>query len=210
MKKIAEYFKGKSVRINIEGNIGSGKTTLANALFYKLNADELILEEFENNPYLPLLYKNEDVGFQTEMFFLVSRYKQYQKNNYSNLVISDYDMLKNKIFADITITNKKEKEKFFKIYEILTQDIRKPEVLIYIDTDVDTIVERIKRRNRDMEKVIAREYLELVDNGYKNYFSNEKDFLYINGNTFNVFDEKQLKHLLERIIEYLEGKLWVK
>ncbi|WP_047267099.1 deoxynucleoside kinase [Marinitoga sp. 1197] len=210
MKKIAEYFKGKSLRINIEGNIGSGKTTLANALFYKLNADELILEEFENNPYLPLLYKNEDVGFQTEMFFLVSRYKQYQKNNYSNLVISDYDMLKNKIFADITITNKKEKEKFFKIYEILTQDIRKPEVLIYIDTDVDTIVERIKRRNRDMEKVIAREYLELVDNGYKNYFSNEKDFLYINGNTFNVFDEKQLKHLLERIIEYLEGKLWVK
>ncbi|KLO24187.1 deoxyguanosine kinase [Marinitoga sp. 1197] len=196
--------------MNIEGNIGSGKTTLANALFYKLNADELILEEFENNPYLPLLYKNEDVGFQTEMFFLVSRYKQYQKNNYSNLVISDYDMLKNKIFADITITNKKEKEKFFKIYEILTQDIRKPEVLIYIDTDVDTIVERIKRRNRDMEKVIAREYLELVDNGYKNYFSNEKDFLYINGNTFNVFDEKQLKHLLERIIEYLEGKLWVK
>ncbi|SHE34164.1 deoxyguanosine kinase [Marinitoga hydrogenitolerans DSM 16785] len=210
MEKIKSYFKGKSIRINIEGNIGSGKTTLANALFYKLNADELILEEFENNPYLPLLYKNEDVGFQTEMFFLVSRYKQYHKNNYSNLVISDYDMLKNKIFANITITNPIEKEKFLKIYNILTEDIKKPDVLIYLDTNVDVIVERIKKRNRDMEKVIAREYLELVDNGYKNYFSKEKDFLYVDGNTFNVFDEKELKKLLERIIQYLEGKIWVR
>ncbi|KAF2956666.1 deoxynucleoside kinase [Marinitoga sp. 38H-ov] len=206
MDTISKYFKGKSIRINIEGNIGSGKTTLANALFYKLNADELILEEFENNPYLPLLYKNEDVGFQTEMFFLVSRYKQYHKNNFSNLVISDYDMLKNKIFADITITNKNEKEKFFKIFDILTEDISKPDVLIYIDTDVDTIVERIKKRNRDMEKIIAREYLELVDKGYKKYFSKKKDYLYIDGNKFNVFDEKQLKELIKNIIKYMEGK----
>ncbi|MBM7559583.1 deoxynucleoside kinase [Marinitoga litoralis] len=206
MESISNYFKGKSLRINIEGNIGSGKTTLANALFYKLDADELILEEFENNPYLPLLYKKEDVGFQTEMFFLVSRYKQYHKNNNSKIVISDYDMLKNKIFANITITNNEDKEKFLKIYDILTEDIAKPDVLIYIDTDVDTIVERIKKRNRDIEKVIAREYLELVDKGYKEYFSKEKDFLYIDGNNFNVFDEKQLKGLLEKIIEYMEGK----
>jgi deoxyguanosine kinase len=206
MESISNYFKGKSLRINIEGNIGSGKTTLANALFYKLDADELILEEFENNPYLPLLYKKEDVGFQTEMFFLVSRYKQYHKNNNSKIVISDYDMLKNKIFANITITNNEDKEKFLKIYDILTEDIAKPDVLIYIDTDVDTIVERIKKRNRDIEKVIAKEYLELVDKGYKEYFSKEKDFLYIDGNNFNVFDEKQLKGLLEKIIEYMEGK----
>ncbi|APT75135.1 hypothetical protein LN42_01035 [Marinitoga sp. 1137] len=206
MEEILAYFKDKQLRINIEGNIGSGKTTLANAIFYKINADELILEEFENNPYLPLLYKNEDVGFQTEMFFLVSRYKQYHRNNDSRLIVSDYDMLKNKIFADITITNSKEKEKFFKIYEILTEDIKKPDVLIYIDTDVDTVIERIKKRNRDMEKVIAKEYLELVDRGYKEYFSNEKDFLYIDGNNFNVFDEKQLKEVLLKIINYLEGK----
>ncbi|AEX84616.1 hypothetical protein XO10_01095 [Marinitoga sp. 1135] len=206
MEEILAYFKDKQLRINIEGNIGSGKTTLANAIFYKINADELILEEFENNPYLPLLYKNEDVGFQTEMFFLVSRYKQYHRNNDSRLIVSDYDMLKNKIFADITITNPKEKYKFFKIYDILTEDIKKPDVLIYIDTDVDTVIERIKKRNRDMEKVIAKEYLELVDRGYKEYFSNEKDFLYIDGNNFNVFDEKQLKEVLLKIINYLEGK----
>ncbi|WP_129408135.1 deoxynucleoside kinase [Marinitoga lauensis] len=210
MEKIAEYFKDKNVRINIEGNIGSGKTTLANAIFYKINADELILEEFENNPYLPLLYKNEDVGFQTEMFFLVSRYKQYHKNTSSKLVVSDYDMLKNKIFADITITKPKEKEKFLKIYDILTEDISKPDVLIYIDTDVDTVVERIKKRNRDMEKTIAREYLEMVDKGYKKYFSNLNDYIYIDGNNFNVFDENQLKELLENIVNYLEGKIWVK
>ncbi|GAB6190078.1 deoxynucleoside kinase [Marinitoga arctica] len=210
MEKILEYFNGKNIRINIEGNIGSGKTTLANALFYKLNADELILEEFENNPYLPLLYKNEDVGFQTEMFFLVSRYKQYHKNNKSNLVISDYDMLKNKIFADITITNPYEKDKFLKIFDILTEDIPKPDVLIYIDTDVDTVIERIKKRNRDMEKIIAREYLEMVDIGYKNYFSKIDNYIYVNGNNFNVFDEKQLNELIENIIYHLEGKLWVK
>ncbi|OQY10978.1 MAG: hypothetical protein B6I29_00010 [Marinitoga sp. 4572_148] len=210
MEKIIKYFKGKNIRINIEGNIGSGKTTLANALFYKINGDELILEEFENNPYLPLLYKNEDVGFQTEMFFLVSRYKQYHKNFQSKIVVSDYDMLKNKIFADITITNPREKEKFLKIYNILTEDIARPDVLIYIDTDVDTVIERIKKRSRDMEKTISREYLRMVDKGYKSYFSNLSDYVYVDGNNFNVFDENQLNELLKNIVNYLEGKIWVK
>src|SRR6056297_142030 len=102
----------KKYKIAIEGNIGSGKTTLANALFEKMNADYLILEEFEKNPYLSLLYEDEDVAFETEMFFLVSRYSQLKNNNQNGLIISDYDMFKNLVFAETTIDNEEELNKF--------------------------------------------------------------------------------------------------
>ncbi|QTA38296.1 deoxynucleoside kinase [Thermosipho ferrireducens] len=201
------------MRINIEGNIGSGKTTLAQVLFETLKADELILEEFENNPYLPLLYRGLDVGFQTEMFFLVARYKQYLSSKCKNgLIISDYDMLKNKIFASITIKNETEKEKFFKIYNILTDNIPKADILIYIDTSVPTIVERIKKRNRSFENQIDIEYLTLVDKKYKEYFSllKSSDYIHIDGDNFNVFNPEEVEKLLIKIKEKMGVKKWVK
>lgn len=203
----SQFFSDKKIRINVEGNIGSGKTTLSNALAEKLKADVIVLEEFENNPYLPLLYKNSDVGFQTEMFFLVSRYKQYQ-NWRNKFVISDYDMLKNKIFAEITIKNQNDLEKFNQIYDVLTKDFKKADIIIYIETSTDVTYERIKRRNRDMEKVIEKNYLETVNNGYRNYFKKTKEnFIKVDGDTFNVFSEKDLNNLTEKIIDFSEVEL---
>lgn len=203
----SQFFSDKKIRINVEGNIGCGKTTLSNALAEKLKADVIVLEEFENNPYLPLLYKNSDVGFQTEMFFLVSRYKQYQ-NWRKKFVISDYDMLKNKIFAEITIKNQNDLEKFNQIYDVLTKDFKKADIIIYIETSTDVTYERIKRRNRDMEKVIEKNYLETVNNGYRNYFKKTKEnFIKVDGDTFNVFSEKDLNNLTEKIIDFSEVEL---
>ena len=205
-KNILDFFKQRKFRIHIEGNIGCGKTTLANALFERLNADELILEEFENNPYLPLLYQKKDVGFQTEMFFLVSRFKQYRNELQNEFVISDYDMLKNKIFAEITVKDEDEKNKFLKIYDILNEGIKKPDVLIYIDTDTEVAIQRIKKRSRSIEKIIEKSYLEVVNNGYREYFKNQKNYIKVDGNTFNVFEEKELNSLILRIKSFLEKK----
>ncbi|BBE31256.1 hypothetical protein OSSY52_13970 [Tepiditoga spiralis] len=201
---ILNFFKQKKIRIHIEGNIGCGKTTLANALFEKLNADELILEEFENNPYLPLLYQKKDVGFQTEMFFLVSRFKQYKNELQNKFIISDYDMLKNKIFAEITIKDENEKDKFLKIYDILNEEIRSPDVLIYIDINTEVAIQRIKKRSRSIEKIIEKDYLEVVNNSYKKYFKKQKNYIKIDGNTFNVFEEKELNELILKIKKFVE------
>jgi deoxyguanosine kinase len=194
----------KKYKITIEGNIGSGKTTLANALFEKMNADYLILEEFEKNPYLSLLYEKEDVAFETEMFFLVSRYSQLKNDNQDGLIISDYDMFKNLVFAETTIDNKEELKKFKSIYDILNIKSARSDLIIYLDTTVDTVVNRIKKRNRTMEIKLDKEYLAKLSENYNNYLKEMDNVIFINANEFNVFDEKQLNSLINQIKEYME------
>ena len=194
----------KKYKITIEGNIGSGKTTLANALFEKMNADYLVLEEFEKNPYLSLLYEKEDVAFETEMFFLVSRYSQLKHDNQNGLIISDYDMFKNLVFAETTIDNKEELKKFKSIYDILNIKSARSDLIIYLDTTVDTVVNRIKKRNRTMEIKLDKEYLAKLSENYNNYLKEMDNVIFINANEFNVFDEKQLNNLIKQIKEYME------
>lgn len=193
----------KKYKIAIEGNIGSGKTTLANALFEKMNADFLILEEFDKNPYLSLLYENEDVGFETEMFFLVSRYSQLKNDNQEGFIISDYDMFKNLVFAETTINNNKELEKFKSIYEILNIKSANSNLIVYLDASIETVINRIKKRNRTMEIKIDKNYLEQVNINYKKYLKNMENVIYVNANEFNVFDEKQLNNLIKKIENYM-------
>jgi len=194
----------KKYKIAIEGNIGSGKTTLANALFEKMNADYLILEEFEKNPYLSLLYEDEDVAFETEMFFLVSRYSQLKNDNQNGLIISDYDMFKNLVFAETTIDNEEELNKFKSIYNILNIKSAKSDLIIFLDTTIDTVVNRIKKRNRTMEIKLDKEYLNGLSVNYKEYLRNMDNVIYIDANDFNVFDEKQLNNLIDKIKNYME------
>ena len=194
----------KKYKIAIEGNIGSGKTTLANALFEKMNADYLILEEFEKNPYLSLLYEDEDVAFETEMFFLVSRYSQLKNDNQNGLIISDYDMFKNLVFAETTIDKEEELNKFKSIYNILNIKSAKSDLIIYLDTTIDTVVNRIKKRSRTMEIKLDKEYLNGLSVNYKEYLKNMDNVIYIDANDFNVFDEKQLNNLIDKIKNYME------
>ncbi|MDK2946151.1 deoxynucleoside kinase [Geotoga petraea] len=194
----------KKYKITLEGNIGSGKTTLANALFEKMDADYLILEEFEKNPYLSLLYEKADVAFETEMFFLVSRYSQLKNDNQDGLIISDYDMFKNLVFAETTIKNKEELQKFKSIYNILNIKSARSDLIVYLDTSVDTVVNRIKKRNRSMEIKLDKDYLANLNKNYKKYLKDMDNVILIDANEFNVFDEKQLDNLVNKIKKYME------
>ncbi len=194
----------KKYKITLEGNIGSGKTTLANALFEKMDADYLILEEFEKNPYLSLLYEKADVAFETEMFFLVSRYSQLKNDNQDGLIISDYDMFKNLVFAETTIKNKEELKKFKSIYNILNIKSARSDLIVYLDTSVDTVVNRIKKRNRSMEIKLDKNYLANLNKNYKKYLKDMDNVILIDANEFNVFDEKQLDNLVNKIKKYME------
>lgn len=145
--------------IAIEGPIGVGKSSLAHKLSQTLDfyeEKEIITE----NPFLSDFY--EDISkwsFQTEMFFLCNRYKQFQDVTQLNQgVVSDYHIHKNKIFAKNTLSSV-EFQKFSKIYDILTEDMIMPNMIIFLDADLDVLKSRIAKRNRSFEHQIEDEYL---------------------------------------------------
>ncbi len=159
--------------ICIEGVIGAGKTSLAKKLAEKFNG-RLIKEEFEINPFLEKFYDNrKKFAFQTQMFFLVNRFKQLQFINHEELfheyIISDYVFDKDRIFAAINLSNEE-----FNIYDILynslNKEMRKPDLVVYLQANVDKLVSNIKKRGRRMEKHIAKEYLSELSEAYNNYF----------------------------------------
>ncbi|MFH0736495.1 MAG: deoxynucleoside kinase [bacterium] len=186
--------------ICIEGVIGAGKTSLAKKIAEKFNG-RLIKEEFEINPFLEKFYDNrEKFAFQTQMFFLVNRFKQLQFINHEELfhqyIISDYVFDKDRIFASINLSNEE-----FNIYDILynslNKEMRKPDLVVYLQAGVDKLVANIKKRGRRMEKHIAKDYLAELSEAYNNYFfkysntpllivnTNEIDFV----NNQNDFDD---------------------
>lgn len=159
--------------IAIEGPIGVGKTSLAKKLSNTLDY-HLLKEIVEENPFLDKFYDNiEEWSFQTEMFFLCNRHKQlqdidrdYLKNNQS--VIADYHIFKNMIFANQTL-NQDEFEKYERIFQILTEDLKTPNMVIYIHASLDTLLKRIKQRGRELEKNIQPSYLSQISQDYEEY-----------------------------------------
>ncbi|GMU86185.1 MAG: deoxyadenosine kinase [Ignavibacteriales bacterium] len=159
--------------IAIEGVIGVGKTSLARLIAEKMRA-RLILEKFEENPFLDKFYKSKaDFAFQTQMFFLVSRYKQleglHQNSLFTNFIVSDYIFEKDRIFASINLSDE-EFRLYDSIYPMFSQNIRKPDLVIFLDSDVDRLVYNVKLRNREMEKAVTADYLAALSNAYKEFF----------------------------------------
>lgn len=161
--------------IAIEGPIGIGKTSLAQKLATHLNF-HLLKEIVEENPFLEKFYDQIDEwSFQTEMFFLCNRYKQLEDitNLYLNknkAVVADYHIDKNMIFAKRTLPKDK-LDKYEQIFEILTKDIPKPNMLIYIHADLSTILKRINERGRVFEQDISPDYLSQLSKDYDNYMN---------------------------------------
>jgi deoxyguanosine kinase len=157
--------------ITIEGPIGVGKTSLAKAISAHFNF-HLLKEIVDENPFLGKFYENiEEWSFQTEMFFLCNRYKQLADTkahllNKNKPVVSDYHIFKNLIFANRSL-NQEEYLKYIKIYDILTHDMPVPNVIVYLHASLDTLLERIKKRGRDIEKNISPLYLEALSNDYE-------------------------------------------
>ena len=140
----------------IEGNIGAGKTTLSQMLADDLNAN-LILEQFADNPYLPKFYESkEKYSFSLELSFLVNRYTQTKNyipapNLLHPLLIADYYFSKPSVFTQSTL-KEDDYELFKKIYDIISENMPKPDLYIYLHTSVENLLNNIKKRGQVYEK----------------------------------------------------------
>lgn len=164
--------------IAIEGVIGAGKTSIAEMLSNRLNA-RLILEKFEDNPYLEKFYSNpRDYAFRTQIFFLLERYQQLQELNQKELfetfVISDYIFEKDKIFAYMNLSDEE-----LKTYELIVQNLDRnivqPDLVIYLQSSVERLMGNIKLRGRNIEKEISEEYIDNLNDAYNYFFSRYKN-----------------------------------
>ena len=156
--------------IAIEGPIDVGKSSLARMLSQTLGYYEE-KEIVDENPFLSDFYDDiEKWSFQTEMFFLCNRYKQIQDiEALEQGVVSDYHIHKNKIFANNTLDSK-EFDKFSRIYDILTEDLEMPNMIIFLDADLDVLKARIAKRNRSFEHQIEDDYLLALKRDYHNFY----------------------------------------
>ncbi|MDO8999117.1 MAG: 2-amino-4-hydroxy-6-hydroxymethyldihydropteridine diphosphokinase [Bacteroidota bacterium] len=166
--KLYKQEKVKTLKyICIEGNIGSGKTTLAKALASKLNAT-FLPEEFENNPFLPLFYENQELfAFPLEYSFLIDRFRQIEQTlkNEKKLIVSDYSLYKCLWFAEINLS-KSDFQLFKKQFKIILDQLPKPDLIIHLTTTTKNLKQNIIKRNRKYEKNIAEEYLIALNNQY--------------------------------------------
>lgn len=167
---------GETPFIAIEGPIGVGKTSLAKKIASHFDF-HLLNEIVEENPFLGKFYDNiEEWSFQTEMFFLCNRFKQLEDIDQLYLqkkkpVIADYHIIKNMIFANRTLHNDKF-HKYEQIYHILTDDMPKPNMMIYLHASLETLLERIEKRGREIEKNIEPSYLAQLAEDYDFYMNN--------------------------------------
>jgi len=186
--------------IAIEGVIGAGKTSLAKRISERLSA-KLILEQFDNNPFLEKFYVDRKrFAFQTQMFFLINRFKQQQELHQEDLfaehIVCDYIFEKDRIFAYLNLS-KDELNLYESIYPLLARSLRKPDLVIFLQSSTDRLIYNIKNRNRKIERAITRSYLEELGEAYNHFFfrynstpllivnSSEIDFV----NSDNDFDE---------------------
>lgn len=165
--------------ITIEGNIGAGKTTLSKRLAEVLDA-RLILESFENNPFLELFYSDrERYSFQVEMFFLAERYHQLSKNLLGDIfhahTVSDYLFAKSAIFSGVNLTGS-EHELFLNLFRIMDRFMPRPDILIYLHIPLDKVVEQIQQRGREYELSISVDYLAQIEAAYLAYLKEERRF----------------------------------
>ncbi len=165
--------------IAIEGNIGAGKTSLAKLLSDQFNA-KVVLERFADNPFLPKFYEDKErYAFPLEMSFLADRYQQLsddlaQFDLFKNFIVSDYYIFKSLIFAQVTLS----KDEYFlyrKLFDLMYKEITKPDLYVYLYQNTDRLLKNIKKRGRDYEQNIEKDYLKKIQEGYSNFIKTEQD-----------------------------------
>ncbi len=191
--------------IAIEGPIGVGKTSLANLMSTRLGA-RIVLEEFEENPFLPDFYIDpERYGFQTQLFFLLQRYRQQQElrqvDMFQNLLVTDYMFVKDRLFASLNL-NEKEMHLYDTVANLLERNVIKPDLVIYLQANTDTLMKNILSRGRDMEKDIAFDYIDALNQVYTEYFFRYQDTPLVIINTSNIDFVNNSKDL-DEIINYI-------
>jgi deoxyguanosine kinase len=159
--------------IAVEGPIGVGKTSLAEKLAREINA-RLVLEDADNNPFLPRFYQDPDkYAFPAQLYFLLTRYNQQrellQQDLFAQATVADYLFAKDRIFAAMNLLPD-ELKLYEGVYKLLDAEMAKPELVVYVRANIEVLAERLRKRNRDFERYISFEYLERVSAAYRDFF----------------------------------------
>ena len=197
--------------IAIEGVIGAGKTTLTARIGQTLGA-KAIYEEFEKNPFLEEFYGDpERYAFQTQLFFLMSRYKQQQQLHqidlFQDCIVSDYLFAKDRIFATLTL-NDKEMKLYDGIATLMEKDIVKADLVIYLQSSTSHLMDHIRKRARKMERNISEDYIQALNELYNDFFFHFDDapLLVINTDEIDfVHNEDDYKDVLYEINQHSSG-----
>ena len=216
--------KNKGIFIAIEVPIGAGKTTLENLLNDHLGYT-LLREIVEENPFLSKFYTDiKEYALQTEAFFLFNRVKQLEDVNKNILgkskgVVSDYHIVKNLIFAGITLDSN-QFHRYKQVYNIFVNDLPQPDIVIYLNSNTDVLMNRIANRDRSFERQMDRNYIDNLRNEYKYYFNplsikhnftgKEPVIIEIDNSNLdflnNLEDRKYIINKVEEAISSLGGK----
>ncbi|MDA3904549.1 MAG: deoxynucleoside kinase [Bacteroidales bacterium] len=176
--------------IAIEGTIGAGKTSLATRIAEDYNG-KLILEQFDDNPFLPKFYKESDkYAFPLELSFLAERYQQLStqlssQDLFKNFTISDYLFNKSLIFAQKTLSSDLF-SLYAKLFSIINSSIPKPDLLVYLYLKVDKLKANIQIRGRSYEQSIAEDYLEAIQQGYFEFIKQQQNMRILILDTNNI------------------------
>jgi len=190
--------------IVVEGNIGSGKTTLVKKIAGLYDA-KVILETFEDNPFLPKFYEDrERYAFPVELSFLAARYRQLKKeiqhqDLFHQLTIADYHFLKSLIFASETLPDD-EYKLYRQLFDIIYEMVPVPDLYVYLHRPVDVLLKYIAKRGRDYEKLIDADYLKKIQSGYFRFFKEhpELKIVVVDMGDFDfVEDEKIFNNMLD-------------
>jgi deoxyguanosine kinase len=193
--------------VAIEGVIGVGKTTLARLLQPAFNA-EILLEIFEENPFLSDFYADrERYAFQTQIFFLLSRYHQQRRTVHEIVssgkdLLADYTFAKDALFAQINLKGD-ELDMYYKVHEALAEKIQKPDLLVYLQAGTDTLMQRIALRDRSYERQMERSYIDELNHAYDDFFSKPFDHtpvLTIETDNLNIIQNSEHLRLIENRI----------
>lgn len=199
----------------VEGNIGSGKTSLAKMLAKRWDA-RLLLETFEDNPFLPKFYQEPDrYGFPVELTFLAERYHQKKETTaqtdlFQPKLVADYMFSKSMIFARINLTED-EFELYRTLFQIIHERLPKPDLIVFLHCSPEQALKNIEKRGRSYEGSIQLEYLESINRGYLEYFRTLKDqrLLMIDSSGLDfVQNQEDFSWLVEQVEAPMEEKIF--